>query len=129
MQFDGQYLLFNEYTSLGGTLDEPSFNILEYNARKKIDERTFGRLIELEDIPEEVKICEYNLIKVLDSYVKSITENNGIKSEGIDGYSITYGGLETSKIQAVNAQLDDYINSYLANVIINNIPVLYRGVK
>lgn len=129
MQFDGQYLLFNEYTSLGGTLDEPSFNILEYNARKKIDERTFGRLIEFEDIPQEVKMCEYNLINVLDSYTKSITKNNGIKSEGIDGYSITYGGLETSKIQVLNDQLDDYINSYLANVIINNIPVLYRGVK
>lgn len=129
MQFDGQYLKYNEYTSLGGTLDEPSFNILEYNARKKIDERTFGRLIDIEDIPQEVKLCVYNLINIINGYSSYTTENNGIKSENIDGYSITYASPEKSVIEALNTEIKDNINSYLANVKINNIPVLYRGVK
>ena len=45
MEFKGQYLTYQEYKALGGTLDEMPFNLLEFNARKKIDERTFGRLI------------------------------------------------------------------------------------
>ena len=46
MEFKGQYLTYEEYLSLGGTLDQTPFNLLEYNARKKIDERTFGRLVD-----------------------------------------------------------------------------------
>ena len=127
--FSGQYLEYNEYTSLGGTLDEAPFNLLEYNARKKIDEKTFGRLIDVETIPNEVKLCVYNLIEVLNSYSSYASENKGISSEGIDGYSISYQTPQKSIIEAKNSELDDIINTYLANTIINNIPVLYRGVK
>ena len=129
MQFDGQYLLYSEYTSLGGTLDEPSFNILEYNARKRIDEKTFGRLIDIETIPQEVKLCVYNLMNVLESYSSYTSENKGVSSESIDGYSISYATPNKSINEALNKEAEDVINTYLANVIINNIPVLYRGVK
>ena len=33
MEFKGQYLTYQEFKALGGTLDEMPFNLLEYNAR------------------------------------------------------------------------------------------------
>ena len=66
MTFEGQYLEYTEYKNLGGTLKETPFNLLEYNARKRIDEKTFGRLINLTNIPQEVKLCVFELINVLE---------------------------------------------------------------
>ena len=38
MKFEGQYLTFEEYKSLGGTLkDKTPFNLLEIEARNQID--------------------------------------------------------------------------------------------
>ena len=65
MEFKGQYLTYQEFKALGGTLDEMPFNLLEYNARKKIDERTFGRLVDKGQEYKEVKLCVYNMITTL----------------------------------------------------------------
>ena len=63
MEFSEQYLNYEEYRSLGGTLDLAPFNLLEYEARRKIDIETHDRLKNLNynDIPLEVKMCEYNI--------------------------------------------------------------------
>ena len=61
MEFSGQYLNYSEYRLLGGTLDQTPFNLLEFEARKKIDERTQGRLKNVVEIPQEVKICMFAL--------------------------------------------------------------------
>ena len=59
MEFKGQYLTYTEYQDLGGTLKEMPFNILEFKARKQIDNMTFNRLTSLEKQKQEVKMCEY----------------------------------------------------------------------
>ena len=127
MEFKGQYLTYQEYLALGGTLDEMPFNLLEYNARKKIDERTFGRLVDKGQEYQEVKLCVYNMITTLNSYSSYNTQNKAISSESTDGYSISYGTPQKSITEAKNSELEDFINSYLANVVIDNVPVLYRG--
>lgn len=127
MEFKGQYLTYQEYLALGGTLDEMPFNLLEYNARKKIDERTFGRLVDKGQEYQEVKLCVYNMITTLNSYSSYDTQNKAISSESTDGYSISYGTPQKSITEAKNSELEDVINSYLANVVIDNVPVLYRG--
>lgn len=127
MEFKGQYLTYQEYLALGGTLDEMPFNLLEYNARKKIDERTFGRLVDKGQEYQEVKLCVYNMITTLNSYSSYDTQNKAISSESTDGYSISYGTPQKSTTEAKNSELEDVINSYLANVVIENVPVLYRG--
>ena len=127
MEFKGQYLTYQEYLALGGTLDEMPFNLLEFNARKKIDERTFGRLIDKGQEYKEVKLCVYNMITTLNSYSSYDTQNKAISSESTDGYSISYGTPQKSTTEAKNSELEDVINSCLANVIIDNVPVLYRG--
>lgn len=127
MEFKGQYLTYQEYLALGGTLDEMPFNLLEYNARKKIDERTFGRLIDREQEYQDVKLCVYNMITTLNSYSSYDTQNKAISSESTDGYSISYGTPQKSITDAKNSELEDIMNSYLANIVIDNVSVLYRG--
>ena len=127
MEFEGQYLTYQEYKALGGTLDEMPFNLLEYNARKKIDERTFGRLVDKGQEYQDVKLCVYDMITTLNSYSSYDTQNKAISSESTDGYSVSYGTPQKSITEAKNSELEDIINSYLANVIIDNVPVLYRG--
>lgn len=127
MEFEGQYLTYQEFKALGGTLDEMPFNLLEFNARKKIDERTFGRLINKGQEYKEVKLCVYNMITTLNSYSSYDTQNKAISSESTDGYSISYGTPQKSVIEAKNGELEDIMNSYLANIVIDNVPVLYRG--
>ena len=127
MEFEGQYLTYQEYKALGGTLDEMPFKLLEFNARKKIDERTFGRLVDKGQEYQEVKLCVYNMITTLNSYSSYDTQNKAISRESTDGYSISYGTPQKSTTEAKNSELEDIINSYLANVVIDNVPVLYRG--
>ena len=40
MTFDNQYLTYDEYDELGGTLEELPFNLLEYECRKITDRKT-----------------------------------------------------------------------------------------
>lgn len=129
MTISGQYLTFSEYTSLGGTLTATPFSIIEYNARMEIDKRTFGRLKNLDTQPEEVKLCVYNLINSLESYGINTPSNKNIASENTDGYSISYKGADKSMTEAMNEEIKDIINTYLSNVIIDKVPVLYRGIK
>lgn len=127
MEFEGQYLTYQEYKALGGTLDEMPFNLLEFNARMKIDERTFERLVNKGQEYKEVKLCIYNMITTLNSYSSYDTQNKAISSESTDGYSISYGTPQKSTTEAKNSELEDIMNSYLANIVIDNVPVLYRG--
>lgn len=128
MEFEGQYLTYQEYKALGGTLDEMPFNLLEFNARMKIDERTFERLVDKGQEYREVKLCVYNMITTLNSYSSYDTQNKAISSESTDGYSISYGTPQKSTTEAKNSELEDIIDTYLSNLIVDNVPVLYRGV-
>ena len=127
MEFKGQYLTYQEYLALGGTLDEMPFNLLEFNARKKIDERTFGRLINKGQEYKEVKLCVYNMIITLNSYSSYNTQNKAISSENTDGYSISYGTPQKSVIEAKNSELESIIDTYLTDLIVEGVKVLYRG--
>jgi hypothetical protein len=134
MEFSGQYLTYEEYRSLGGTLDLTPFNLLEFEARRKIDSRTMNRLkdIDSQDIPQEVKICEYNVINSINSYVNTFeSANKNIASENIDGYSVSY--VNPTQISEVvnskNAELDDIITTYLFGVVVNNEHIIYMGLK
>ena len=127
MEFKGQYLTYQEYLALGGTLEEMPFNLLEFNARKKIDERTFGRLVDKGQEYQEVKLCVYNMITTLNSYSSYDTQNKAISSESTDGYSISYGAPQKSTTEAKNRELEDVIDTYLSNLIVDDVSVLYRG--
>ena len=134
MEFEGQYLTYAEYRSLGGTLDITPFNLLEFEARRKIDIETQSRLkgTNSQDIPQEVKLCINSLISSIDHYSESIesaTENGNIASENTDGYSVTYVKSSSIKdiINSKSVELDDIIRTYLLGVVFKGEHLMYLG--
>lgn len=129
MEFNNQYLTYEEYKSLGGTLGEMPFNILELKARQVINERTQNRLKDIEKIPQEVKICVYDLINTMNKYnLSNNSTSSNISSENTDGYSVTYkSGTELTEEQ--KKQYDDVMETDLYGVIVDNTPILYLGVN
>src|SRR5574344_1131711 len=127
MEFNNQYLSYEEYKSLGGTLGEMPFNILELKARQVINERTQNRLKNIEQIPQEVKICVYDLINTMNKYnLSDNSTSSNISSENTDGYSVTYkSGTEMTTEQ--KAQCEDIMLTDLYGVIVNNEAILYLG--
>lgn len=132
MTFEGQYLTYAEYQELGGSaIGSMPFNVLEYEARKRIDEKTLNRLKNVKEIPEEVKLCEYNLINSVKSYVDGSTSTNkNIASENTDGYSVSYvNPTQISEIiKSKNIEFEDIILTYLFGVVINGEHLIYTGV-
>ena len=127
MEFNNQYLTYEEYKSLGGTLGEMPFNILELKAQQIINERTQNRLKDVEKMPQEVKICVYDLINTMNKYnLSNNSTSSNVSSENIDGYSVTYkSGTEMTTEQ--KAQYEDIMLTDLYGVIVNGEAILYLG--
>lgn len=127
MEFENQYLTFVEYTDLGGKLSEMPFNILEFEARKMIDRRTQNRLVNVKNLPQEVKMCMFALINTIDRYNES-KENVGISSETTDGYSVSYINTTCETISTKIVEFQEIITNNLMGTIVNNEHILYLGV-
>ena len=131
MDFTNQYLSYDEYLDLGGTLQEVPFNELEYECRRIIDSKTQNRLKKATEIPEEVKMLENKMIQDLYGYYNSLQKaQSGIERENTDGYSVTYmSGNQINQLIATKANdLQDLVSTYLYGVIVNNEHLLYCGV-
>ena len=132
MEFSGQYLTYEEYKALGGTLDITPFNLLEFESRRRIDIRTFNRLKNVKNIPQEVKICVYKLINSASSYDENLSNiaNNNVASENTDGYSVSYvtSAQAVDIINSKSAELEDIIRECLLGVVVNGEHLLYCGV-
>ena len=127
MEFKGQYLTYQEYLTLGGTLEEMPFNLLEFNARKEIDSRTQRRFVGIGNEYQEVKLCVYNLIPTLKSYEEYTTQNKAISSENTDGYNVSYGTPQKTYSEAKNTELDNIVYNYLYGIIVNGEHALFIG--
>ena len=131
MIFEGQYLTYTEYQGLGGSaIGEMPFNVFFFEARKRIDTKTFNRLKNVSSLPQEVKMCVYNLINSIMSYVNDGSINKNIASENTDGYSVSYvsAGQLSELLKSKNEELDDIINTYLFGIVVNNEHLIYAGV-
>ena len=131
MDFTNQYLSYEEYQELEGTLEEVPFNELEYECRRIIDSRTQNRLKNADEIPQEVKLLENKMIQTLQGYYVSLEKaQSGVASENTDGYSVTY--ISSNQIsQLIEGKIDvlqDLVSTYLFGVIVNNEHLLYCGV-
>lgn len=129
MEFSGQYLSYDEYRALGGTLDLTPFKLLEYEARRIIDNRTLQRLKGIKKIPEEVKICVFSLINLLNSYTTENQTSKNISSESVGSYSVSYitGTQIQETIKSKSAELNDVVLTYLTGVIVNGEHIIYLG--
>ena len=127
MEFKGQYLTYQEFKGLGGTLELTPFNVLEFEARRRIDEVTHSRMIGGKNIPEEVKMCEFAIInKVLRAYDEEISR--GKSSETVGSYSVSYNNDIKKIIEDKRAEIEDLVLTDLYGVVYNGEHVLYCGV-
>ena len=134
MTFEGQYLTYAEYQELGGSaIGDMPFNLLEFEARRQIDIRTLNRLKNGENIPQEVKLCEYSLINSINEFATStsnVASNGNVASENTDGYSVSY--ITSDKISEIVESKQDEINNiietYLMFVTYNGEHLMYIGV-
>ena len=136
MEFKGQYLTYEEYKALGGTLDLTPFNLLEFEARREVNLKTQNRLLNVDsnDIPQEVKVCEYNLINSIGGYAEELNKvasNGNVASESIDGYSVSF--ITPVQIQEIvkskKAELDKIIYTWLVGVNYNGEHIACVGVR
>ena len=121
MEFENQYLTYDEYKNLGGELQKMPFNLLEYRARKEIDKATFNRFLKLNSYPQELKLCVNELITEFHSY-NTIGNKS---SETVGSYSVSFNKPVVTEEQET---LDNIITTYLSEIKVNDVPVLYRGV-
>ena len=132
MEFSEQYLTYEEFMTLGGTISKMPFNILEFETRNRINNRTQNRINNMKDKPQEVKLCVNAMINTLVQYVVDNSKdiNKNIASESIDGYSVSFitGSQVQEAIKSKKSELEDIMQTYLGNVrTSDNIPVLYLG--
>ena len=134
------YLSYEQYQELGGTLNETRFEELAFEATSEIDWYTFDRLENFEIIPEEVQRCMFYLIKLLKEQSDALmpdfvatTENTGIDktiaSQSNDGVSISYNVLSASEsAEQAKQKTESVISKYLGNVKDSlGRRILYRG--
>ena len=120
------YLTYEEYLGMGGTLDDITFNRLEFQAEAEINRSTFSRLRGDTVIPQEVKRLTHYLVDLMRkkelafSLGKDSSGNDfTITTQSNDGVSISYNGLapsdliklcETDFITAIRSYLDGVTN-------------------
>ena len=135
------YLTYLEYKTYGGTLDETTFNDIEFEAQCIVDWYTFNRLQNETSFPEAVKRCVYKIMQYIQaqSSVNGIGDPNsestdgvgaGIASQSNDGVSISYNVLSAQAVMDNSkAEIEQTVKQYLSCVK-NSLgkKVLYRGV-
>lgn len=132
------YLTYEEYQSMGGTLDETTFNDYYYQAKALIDYVTFNRLVNDTTFPIELKYCVFRLIKVLQQQNDALSmgwKSDGssepaIASQSNDGVSISYNVPRADLLFSLSrTESEDMIRQYLVDVRNEaGKRVLYRGI-
>lgn len=133
------YLEYADYQEMGGTLDETTFQQLEFEARAVIDWWTFNRLQNESEYPEAVKRCVFKLIGLINDKQKALIVDAqdesgsiqaGIASESNDGVSTSYNTLSAKEaVETLQKEFETTVRMYLSGVK-NSLGhrVLYRGI-
>lgn len=108
------YLTLAEYTAYGGTLIDPAFSRLEFQARSLVNQYTFGRLKEDTTFSEAVKRVMFELIGMLSNADVSAAGYTGaITQESNDGYSISFAADSAITVQKISDIAEGIILRYL----------------
>lgn len=122
------YLIHSEYTQYGGTASKEEFTMLEFRARKRIDQLTSCRVQNMKAVPKDVKLCMTSIIEIDRKVGLEAQVNNPVvTSFNTDGYSETYG--KALSVADAEKSMSATIRSMLWGVKDDNgVPLLYRGV-
>jgi hypothetical protein len=121
-----RYITYDEYTSIGGTLDLTAFNRFETRACGAIDNATHNRVECMEKVPNKVKALCRDLIEYF--------ANDFGSSKQVSSRSQSAGGVSESESFVIRSiaeragEIDDMIKDYLLNEVDDKgTPLLYRG--
>jgi hypothetical protein len=146
------YLTYADYTSMGGTLDETTFNDFEFESECIVNWYTFNRLKTETTYPEELSRCMYALIKLAKlkadamtlgsqtistsegGVVTTVTTDATIASQSNDGVSVSYNSVSASEVfNKLNAMQKGGEIETLVQLYLNGVKdslgrkLLYRG--
>lgn len=131
------YLTYDEYITMGGELDEATFNNFEFEAESIINWYTFNRLKNDSTFPTEVKRLMFYLIGLANKKAHSLAGNNDgsgqaavISSQSNDGVSVSYNVLGAKDmLESVKSESETAVRQYLWGVMNEaGHMLLYRGV-
>lgn len=123
------YISYDDYVSMGGTLDNAAFIALLARATDFFDYHTFDRLREAESISERVKRCIFALTGILADYEDTDGGAVPIAGASNDGVSVSYAAMSVKDSDELrNARMYTCIKTYLARETApDGTPLLYRG--
>ena len=132
------YLTYDEYQSMGGTLDFTTYSDLEFEAEAAINWYTFSRLKNDLVIPEAVKRVMKRLIDLAQEKAGLMSAGDdgsgsgtsaAIASQSNDGVSVSYNVLSASELMnSIKEQESTTIKRYLQDVTNEaGQKLLYRG--
>ena len=115
------YITFNEYAKMGGTLDDTTFSKYVYDAEMTIKTATFNRIT---TPSEAVKRCMVKLIDIISKSDITTSEATTFSHDGLSA-SVSLPSSEDYKKEIRNT-----IHTYLSNEVSDDgIPLLYCGVR
>ena len=121
-----QYLTYEEYTEIGGTLDLTAFNRNIDRACGVVDTETRNRVENMKEMPRQVKACCRDLTEYL--------HNNSTLAKSVSSKSQSAGGVSESESYSEKTAEDmfgDIMNilyDYLGSLADDNgTPLMYRG--
>lgn len=121
-----QYLTYEEYQEIGGTLDLTAFNRNIDRACAFIDASTQNRLQSVLEVSTKVKACVRDLVEYL--------ANNVSSGKAVTSKSQSAGGVSESESYATKTT--DEINCEMLNIVYDYLatekddcgtPLMYRG--
>ena len=118
-----QYLTFENYKDLGGTLDETAFKRNLTRASGVIDNFTFNRIEKMKEIPLRAKELCRELVEYFADNLSSVFLSSHTQSAGGVSESESYASFEeqAAKVQCL-------VTDYLLNETDDNgTPLLYSG--
>lgn len=121
-----QYLTYEEYQEIGGTLDLTAFNRNIDRACGIVDLHTQSRLQSVLEVSQRVKACVRDLVEYLASNMssgKAVTS----KSQSAGGVSESES-YATKNTDEINAEMLNIVYDYLATEKDDcGTPLMYRG--
>ena len=121
-----QYLTYEEYQEIGGTLDLTAFNRNIDRACGVVDTETRNRVENMKEMPRQVKACCRDLTEYL--------HNNSTLAKSVSSKSQSAGGVserESYSEKTAEDMFGDIMNilyDYLGSLTDDNgTPLMYRG--
>ena len=121
-----QYLTYEEYTEIGGTLDLTAFNRNIDRACGVVDTETRNRVENMKEMPRQVKACCRDLTEYL--------HNNSTLAKSVSSKSQSAGGVSES--ESYSEKTADEMYGDIQNILCDYLyglcddkgtPLMYRG--